>query len=203
MFTPKEVRTEVMRGDSVSVHYSKLSFALSGQGAFVNKQLLEEYARNQGENEFRNSVTPVGSGGISFILLADKIDQLGVSLSVFPTLGIDATIKVMEQHYLTYGYTVAGGHQVIFQKRLLYDSEWGISAGAFYDRIEQYLYNPCGGFCLGPNVMLINNTAGLRILILNHSGTKNRAFLSFNGKLGYVFETGSPYLNVGMSMGLF
>ena len=209
MFTPKEVKMIENGKDSVSIHYSKLSFATTYQRSFVNGSNFEEYARNnqlssfEEGDEYRNSV---GGLGMNLIFMFDRVDKLALSLSLFPTLGIDATFRLNDSYYLTYGKTLFSGSQLILQKRIIYNQVLGVSTGLFYDRvfINSYEKINCWIFpvCSEPGGKLAN-IVGLRFLLLNHEGSKNRQFLNLNTKLGYVIEPGSPYLSIGISAGIF
>lgn len=204
MFSEKKVLGDNPGLDSASVHYSKFSFGLSGQGTFIDRDLLKKFAEEQGESIESSPQDFFGSLGVNLIFLSDKTDDLGVSVSILPTFGIDGTIRIYDNKYFTYGYTVLGGHQFIFQQRLSYNQRTAFSAGMFYDRINQYLYSDCNDcFYFGPDVVITNNVVGVRLLLLSHNGSKNRSFFNANGKFGYVYDTGSPYLSVGASFGIF
>ncbi|MBO6800282.1 MAG: hypothetical protein JJ892_08390 [Balneola sp.] len=205
MYTPKKVISEDKKNEVIK-YYSKFSFGVSAQTDFLDYSALREYANKKGHQgpiyDYDGSTI---TGGLVPIFLFDKNDEFAFSLTTGFLFGVDATIKLYENYYLTGGYTAFGGGQVILQKRVLNTYSKGASVGVFFDYLYQATDGNCSYVCLGPGYddIFYVHVVGLRGNFLATEAEKNRSFLSLNSKVGYLFETQTPYLSLGVTLGAY
>ena len=77
--------------------------------------------------------------------------------------------------------------------------------GVFFDYLSQATDSGCYSLCLGPyeDDIFYVNVIGLRGNFLATENEKNRSFMSVNSKIGFLVETQSPYLSVGVTLGAY
>ncbi|RNC83861.1 MAG: hypothetical protein ED557_08810 [Balneola sp.] len=202
MFAEKKVQASIQ--DSSTVNYNSL-FAFSGglDKSFYEFSTVERIAESRYQ-------TSDGVSVANSLLATANLSVLGseyfaINIAVSGGMGVDATFKAMEDIYLTVGYTLYGGQQAIIQKRLRYTGRSGLAFGIFYDRVFLGLEESFDcGFCgFGPEDEAYLHVVGIRGLILDHNGQKNRSFLKVYGKTGYMIDYNIPYVTVGASIGIF
>lgn len=204
MFNPKQDIVTENEIDSLDSKYSNFGISFSGQGQWLNQQLVHDLGREQqGDyNDFEDSNNDYALS-INTTFFLKNSDRIAANLSVLPTSGVDVTVKTIENFYLTYGYTAYGGQQVLMQRRLRNSATRGVAVGVFYEQIEQFLFDKNCFFCFGPDERLLLNAAGARMLFVGHNGFSNRTYFLFNAKLGYTFDIESPYVSLGFNYGIY
>ena len=208
MFSPKKVKPDnSVSGDTL--FYSRLSFALGYELRSLDEERVEIYADEKFpkyEDGGEASYTSAIAFSLHAILMSRDQSGFALNISMIPTAGIDATFKIIDKQYLTLGYTVYGGEQVIFQRRLVYNNDAGLAAGFFYEHTwqgyddESIDYPLCE---IGPEEVFYLKTVGARVSGFFHDGSKNRTFVKGNLKIGYVLELEEPYVGIGCSVGVF
>lgn len=203
MYSPKKVMNENQKEEK---YYSRFSFGVSAQTDFLDKSALRRYANKEGHEGpiYDHDSTPVTAGLVP-IFMFDKNEKFAFSITAGFFFGVDATFKLYEDYYLTGGYTAFGGGQVILQKRVLNSNSKGASVGVFFDYLSQATDSGCYSLCLGPyeDDIFYVNVIGLRGNFLATENEKNRSFMSVNTKIGFLVETQSPYLSVGVTLGAY
>lgn len=143
------------------------------------------------------------------IFMSDRSDNIAVSLGIGNDVGIDATIKLINDMYLSGSADIFSEQgQIIIQKRLFDGTPAGMSLGVTYQRIYQYV--PIDGkfgcgFCF-PSEEFFSNSIGIRtvgILAPPSRYGKSAFFLYATGSINYDLTIRTLYPKVGFSIGFY
>lgn len=214
MFTPKKVKVESANNpDSLSVYYSKYSFAISLEKSVMSYAQLRNYSKREFNDSEIDDSGKLPTISLNSIFMNPGNDFLAFNVAMFPSIGIDATVRVSKNNYFTLGHTAWGGQQVILQRRMHYNQKSGSSLGIFYEHMYHLIVEECYSVCVpsppDSDYTFFLNGFGIRGFIFISEEIKNRSFLKINGKLGYIPEfkgasfTQTLYGGVGLSIGLY
>ena len=206
MFSPKIIKPKEIPGDSVQLYYSGLGMGLSIDKNFINPSYLRDYTGKNYDNREIDVLSYFPAIGINTVFMFKNNDTFAVNLTNgITSVGGDLTIRVYKTLYLTYGYSVNVGNQLVFQRRMSHKYNSGVSLGFFYDEFSQVLHEECSKVCLGPSSdqFVDLKAIGIRGLWLDTSSKKNKMFAKHTAKIGYILDYGSPYVALGITFGIY
>ncbi len=146
------------------------------------------------------------------LVLTEKLDRVALSVALGAPLGLDATVHVFEDYYMTGSVATISDEiqgQFIFQRRLLDGNPLGLSVGGHLSRLNwvagAYGDN-CTISCWSEHRNLNTMVAGIRsvfTLTRISSYGSTRPFLYLTGSYNYDFKVGMTYPKVGVAIGFY
>lgn len=202
MFQEKETSD----GRLYKARYSHALLSLTSD--FYPKSKIEAAAQERNPNEPYN-YGPSGTLATHAIFLSDKNDKFAVSVALGNAVGVDATVRLIDNTYLT-GVFTSLEHpqaQLIIQQRLVDGNPFGFSLGATVLRNYQVVAINEGDciFCY-PSTDFYTTSAGIRtVLTLSPKppAKVGKPFLYMTGNINYDFTIQAFYPKVGIAIGFY
>lgn len=175
------------------------------------KNEIEDYAYQKRtlSEEYTYDYNPARTVATHAIFMTDDTDNFGLSVAIGNAFGMDATINLIGNLYVTGAITNFENPQgqIIVQQRLLDGNPVGLSLGATF--LKNYHYVDIDGvdcsFCFSSEEFY-TASAGIRaVLSLSapSSYETSRPFLYATGSFNYDFNMDIYYPKIGIALGIY